>query len=160
MCQHKVTDMNETLNMVTGYNSDGVIDLGYEKNFHNGLYRRNLPFQWLLMKMLLTTFLKIPHNVIKAMVVLMVLLLSLKLVRGGVHHTFGGGHDIVCTPPFLLGGGVEPPTKYFKGGDMTRSRGFAENERVTFFRRGCSFYVKNKLKSEIFSHKNIFLCRN
>ena len=45
MCLHKVTDMNETLNMVTGYNSDGVIDLGYEKNFHIGLYRRNLPFQ-------------------------------------------------------------------------------------------------------------------
>ena len=65
--------------------------------------------------MLLTTFLKIPHNVLKAMVVLMVLLLSLKLVRGGVHHTCGGGHNIVCTPPFLLGGGVEPSTKYFKG---------------------------------------------
>ena len=35
---------------------------------------------------------------------------------------------------------------------------------VTFF-RGCSFYIKNKLKSEIFNgkkfiNKNVFLCHN
>ena len=29
--------MNETLNTVTGDNSDAVIDLGYEISFHNGL---------------------------------------------------------------------------------------------------------------------------
>ena len=32
-----VTDMNEALNIVTSDNSDAVIDLGYEKNFHNWL---------------------------------------------------------------------------------------------------------------------------
>ena len=37
MCLDTVTDMNETLNTVTGDNSDVVIDLGYEKNFHNRL---------------------------------------------------------------------------------------------------------------------------
>ena len=37
MCLDTVTDMNETLNIATGKNSDANIDLGYEKNFHNGL---------------------------------------------------------------------------------------------------------------------------
>ena len=37
MCLDTVTDMNKTLNIVTGANSDVVIDLGYEKNFHYGL---------------------------------------------------------------------------------------------------------------------------
>ena len=37
MCLDPVTDLNEALNIVTGDNSDAVIDLGYEKNFHNGL---------------------------------------------------------------------------------------------------------------------------
>ena len=32
-----VTDMNETLNIVTGDNSDAVIGLGYQKKFHNRL---------------------------------------------------------------------------------------------------------------------------
>ena len=120
MCLDTVTDMNETLNIVTGNNSDAVIDLGYEKSFHNGLsdYNKraciyllfplwlgNMLLPWLLMHMLLTIFLKIPHNVIEVMVVLMVLLLSLKLVQSGVHHTCGEGHDIVWIPiPFCWGG--------------------------------------------------------
>ena len=37
MCLDPVTDMNEALNIVIGDNSDAVIHLGYEKNFHNGL---------------------------------------------------------------------------------------------------------------------------
>ena len=37
MCLDKVTDMNEKLNIVTADNSNAVIDLGYEKRFHNGL---------------------------------------------------------------------------------------------------------------------------
>ena len=70
------------------------------------------------MKMLLTIFLKIPVNVIEVMVVLMVLL-ALKLVQSGVHHTCGGGHDIVCTPPphILLGaGGLNLLSNFLKGG--------------------------------------------
>ena len=35
MCLDTVTDMNETLNTVTGYNSDAAIELGHEKNFQN-----------------------------------------------------------------------------------------------------------------------------
>ena len=35
MCLNTVTEMNETLNTVAGYNSDVAIDLlGYEINFH------------------------------------------------------------------------------------------------------------------------------
>ena len=37
MCLDSVIGMNETLNSVPGDNSDADIDLGYEKNFHNGL---------------------------------------------------------------------------------------------------------------------------
>ena len=37
MCLETNTDMNETLNIVKGDNSDAIIDLGHEKNFHNGL---------------------------------------------------------------------------------------------------------------------------
>ena len=69
------------------------------------LYLRNLLFPFFLMKMLLTIFLKIPHNVIEVMVVLMVLLLALKLVQSGVHHTCVGGYDIVYTTPSAGGGG-------------------------------------------------------
>ena len=78
------------------------------------LYLRNLLFPWMLTKMLLTIFLKIPHNVIEVMVVLMVLLFALKLVESGVHHTCGWGHGIACTPhsPHY----IEPTTKYFKKG--------------------------------------------
>ena len=66
------------------------------------------------------------------MVVLMVLLLALKLVQGGVHHTCGGGHDIVCTcpPPFLLGGDLNLLPNFLKGGGLTR--GFAGKKGVTF----------------------------
>ena len=37
ICLDTVTDVNKTLNIVTGDNSDAVIDLGYEKNFQNGI---------------------------------------------------------------------------------------------------------------------------
>ena len=37
MSLNTVTDMSETLNIVTGDNSDAVIDLGLQKNLHNGL---------------------------------------------------------------------------------------------------------------------------
>ena len=34
-------------------------------------------------------------------------------------------------------------------------KGVARKEGVTFFRGGCSFYIENKLKSEIFDDKKI-----
>ena len=37
MCLDKVTDMNETIKIVTTDSYDAVIDLGCEKSFHNGL---------------------------------------------------------------------------------------------------------------------------
>ena len=65
------------------------------------LYLRNLLFPCLLMKMLLIIFLKIPHNVIEVMVVLMVLLLALKLVQSGVQH-----QSVQPRTPFCRGVGV------------------------------------------------------
>ena len=87
------------------------------------LYLRNLLFPCLLMKMLLIIFLKIPHNVIEVMVVLMVLLLALKLVQSGVQH-----QSVQPRSPFCRGGGgVEPPTKFSKRG----------LDRTSTFRGGC-----------------------
>ena len=45
---------------------------------------------------------------------------------------------IVCTRPLSVGG-VQPPTTFLKREDLTRG--------------GCNFYVKNKLKFEIFNEK-------
>ena len=55
-------------------------------------------------------------------------------------------------------GRVEPPTRFSKkGGGLTGSQfdililiGFI------FFRRGCSFDIKNKLNSEIFNDKKVY----
>ena len=110
-----VTDINEILNTVPDDNSDADVDLGYEKHFSLvimvmrtciylllPLYLRNLLFPWLLMKMLLTIFLKIPHHVVEIMFVLMMLLLAFKVVQSGVHHT--SVHPPPLPPHFLLGG--------------------------------------------------------
>ena len=56
-------------------------------------------------------------------------------------HTQGG---IVCTPPFLLGGGLTGP-QLLEGGCWERGG--------DFFQGGCNFHIKNKLKSEIFNDK-------
>ena len=78
------------------------------------------------MKMLLTIVLKIPRIVIEVIIVLMVLLLALKLVPSGVHHTCGGGHDIVCTP-LLLGGSLSLLPNSLKGGGL---------DQISIFRGG------------------------
>ena len=113
------------------------------------LYMGNLLFAWPLMKMVLTIFLKIPKNGIEVMVVLFVLLLASKLVPRCVHHTCGGGHAIVCTPPpcRAMRRRFEPPIKFFKrGGEGLTVSQFLEavcwERGVTFFRRGYNFYVK------------------
>ena len=58
--------------------------------------------------------------------------------------------SIVLTHPFLQGGGVEPPIKFPKRG-LDRALIFRGGD--LFKGRGCNFYVKNKLKSEIFDDK-------
>ena len=61
-----------------------------------------------------------------------------------------------------MGGGgrvVEPPTKFSKKGVLIGAQfleGGAGKEVVTFFSGCCSFYIENKLKSEIFNDK-VFL---
>ena len=68
------------------------------------------------MKMLLTIFLKITHNVAEFLVVLMLLLLARKLVESGVHDTCGGGHDNVHPPLSAGGRGLNLPPNFLKGG--------------------------------------------
>ena len=61
-----------------------------------------------------------------------------------------------------MGGGgrvVEPPTKFSKKAVLIGAQfleGVAGKEVVTFFSGCCSFYIENKLKSEIFNDK-VFL---
>ena len=61
-------------------------------------------------------------------------------------------------PPFFAGGGGggEPPI-YFSKGRLDRTAifigGVAGKEGGDFFRDNCNFYIKNKLKSEIFNDK-------
>ena len=64
---------------------------------------------------------------------------------------------IVCTPPppFLLGG-FESPTNFSKSGRLDRIsifRGGLLGTRGDFFQGVCSFYIKNKLKSQILIDK-------
>ena len=72
----------------------------------------------------------------------------------------------MCNPtPFLIGrrgsGGNEPPTKFSKRGGLDRMSifrgGLLRKRRMTLFREGCSFYIKNKLKSEILNGKKVNL---
>ena len=53
------------------------------------------------------------------------------------------------------GGGVEAPTKFSKKGEVDRTSTFrgklVGKREVTFFKGGCNFYIKNKLKSKIFN---------
>ena len=50
-----------------------------------------------------------------------------------------------------------PPTKFSKRGGLDRTStvrgGLLGKMEMTFFRGSCNFYVKNKLKSEIFNNK-------
>ena len=49
------------------------------------------------------------------------------------------------------GGRAEPPTKFSEGG-LDRTSNFRGGD---FFRGGCNFHIKNKLKSEMFNDKNL-----
>ena len=64
---------------------------------------------------------------------------------------------IVCTPLFLRrGGGLSLQPNFQKGvldKTSTFRGGLLGKTGVTFFRGGCNFHRKNKLKSEIFNNK-------
>ena len=75
------------------------------------------------------------------------------------------------TPPFCWGGWTLNQIFEKAGGvgGLTKPQlleGVAGKEGVTFFRGGCNFYIKNKVKSEMFNdrkkfmNKNIFLYHN
>ena len=68
-----------------------------------------------------------------------------------------------------VGGGVNILPNFQKWGarqDLRFLRMVAEKEGATFFRGGCNFLTKNKLKSGMFNdkkkfiNKNALLCRN
>ena len=74
-----------------------------------------------------------------------------------------------CPPPPFCKGGIEPPTKFSKRGELTEPQlleGGCWERGDDFFQGGCNFHIKNKLKSEIFNEKkkfiskNVFLCHN
>ena len=75
------------------------------------------------------------------MVVLKMLLLALKLVQSGAHHTCGGGHDLVCTLPPLL----KLLPNFLKGGELGRISIFREGllgKRVYItFLRGVAIFM-------------------
>ena len=92
---------------------------------------------------------------------------NLSSINDGAFCENNGCLNIVCTP-FLLG----ISTFFYQifkreGGRLTGSQfleGFAGKEDLTFF-RGCSFYIKDKLKSAMFNDKKVykqrcFLCHN
>ena len=58
-----------------------------------------------------------------------------------------GWHSV--TPFLLERGGLSLIPNFQKGEGWTGSRG----KRVAFFRGSCNFYIKSKLKSEIFNDK-------
>ena len=95
MCLDTLTYMNKTFNTVTSDYSGAVIDLGYEKGFHNGLSDYDneslyIPIAPTLSEESAISMIAdedaadhIPrnsHNVIEVIVMLMVKLLALKLV--------------------------------------------------------------------------------
>ena len=101
MCLDTVTNMNEILNTVPG-----DIDVGYQKKFHNGFSEYDNESLFITIVGTLSEESAIPtiadedvvdhilknHHVVAVMFVLMMLLLVLKIVQSGVHHTFGRGH--------------------------------------------------------------------
>ena len=69
-------------------------------------------------------------------------------------------HDIQCAPPPPFYWGVLPPTKFSKREGLTRHQlldGGCWERWGDFFQGGCNFYIKNKLKSEIFNDKKKFI---
>ena len=164
MCLDTATDMNETLNIVIGDNSDTVIDFGYEKNFYIALSDDDneniyIPIVPTLPEESAVPIIadenavehvpknspqsppKLPWshlNLYRVLVIIIVVEV---------------GHDIVCTHAFFAGGegrgrGVEPPTKFFKiGGGFTGSQflqGGCKERGGGLFQEELSFFHKKK----------------
>ena len=64
---------------------------------------------------------------------------------------------ILCTPPLSAGGALSLQSNFQKGRGLDRTstfrRGLLGKRGATFFRGGCNFHIKNKLKFEIFNDK-------
>ena len=101
-------------------------------------------------------------------------LILVSLVQRGLGENCGSHMElkifIVCTPtppPFLLGGGWTSYQIFKKGsliGPQLLEGGWWERSEW-LFSGGCNFYIKDKVKSEIFNDKKslktqIFFCHN
>ena len=108
MCLDPVTDLNEALNIVIGDNSDAVIDLGYEKNFHNGVSDYDNESLYIPIAPTLSEESAIPMIADEGAVDHIPKNSwqcdrSHRCAHGTTACTCSGGHDIVCFPsPFLL----------------------------------------------------------
>ena len=65
---------------------------------------------------------------------------------------------IVCSPLFLQGGWTSNQILKKRGLNRTSTfrGGLLGKTGVTFFRGGCNFHMKNKLKSKIFNDKKVY----
>ena len=65
-------------------------------------------------------------------------------------------HHSVCPLSLSAGGGLNLLPKFQKGGDLSGPQlleGGCWERGGDFFQGDCNFYIKNKLKSEIFNDK-------
>ena len=103
--------LNEILYFVTGDNSDAVIDLGYEKNFHNGVSDYDNESLYIPIVPTLSEEYAIPMIADEGAVDHIPKNSrqcdrSHRCAHGATACTCSGGHDIVCFPSsFLLGWG-------------------------------------------------------
>ena len=128
---------------ISDYNNESLYILFFP------LYLKKMLLQ---MKMLLTIILKIPYYMVEVIIVLMVLLLVLKVAQSCIHHTCGGGH-VQCAS-LHSSGGLNFLSSFPKGLAGSHFLQVVCWERGdNFFQGGCGFYIKNKLKFEIFDNK-------
>ena len=73
------------------------------------------------------------------------------------HTAHAGG--IVCTPPFLLGGGGLDRTSTFRGG-LLGKRGWLFSGGLQFSQKKLIFNDKKMCNDKKLISKNIFLCHN
>ena len=65
----------------------------------------------------------------------------------------------MCTPISAEWEGLNLLPNFQRGGELYRTqifRGALMGMRVIFFREGCKFPIKNKLKSKVFTDKKVY----
>ena len=75
-------------------------------------------------------------------------------------YIFIGTHSVHPPPSLMSTGGIEPPTKFSKreglvllGPQFLEAPGLVGKKGGELFQGGCNFYIKSKLKYEVFNDK-------